>query len=1117
MQETNTNCGGNVLNHTTYIKNLFYSFIKDTDVVCERVMFVKHYNTLNMSLDDIEKIVGESYKKGLLYHRYSKNDIKEPFEPLISGIRYYYQKFFSNEMGVSEFIDNCNVYSLHKEIFVSYLSDGLAYRNEQIITSEVAYEEGKFIVSIINCLTYIAKKTNLLIVLDRFQLAAFSSMKVINNMINNLDDCRIKILIIYNELQSPLQYIEDYFNKIISSAEEKNILFEWESNDEVSNRNYHSAFIPNRRFFGDYLVKLNNLYYMLCVDDAEYYMTLIHNRMVEEKLNVEKSDKFKFYAIRSVCNVLKQDNNGAMLMCEKLLPLFEEKKDLWECYIYNFICGMSQMGQIQSELTYKYAAKCMDIARQMNDDKLLFCAEVLEQGAQFSGWRDVFAVDFDKVIVSEDMVFKLKKYNYMNILCYYTIFGYDNDRESIRMFANGVESETYKKAISIGKKLGNTNFLLSAYTKYIVMFSEQGYNKYCDKFYGEKLKIINSENNNCRKAHLYLGMGYNSIVAEQFIKANEYFNKGIELLYEAKNAENIMEALYNMAINCICAQDFLSACDYLTTIFKMLDNLEMKTIQICNASKLYGLLALSYYMIENEYRCYKCISDMETQISHLIYPEAGEEPDYHHWHEDLFLYNFMNGILTKNNGEFSQAENYFRKAEEHFDNYSTTMFYCIVNFTVEYYDLYMKCNKQEKAMEILEKGLEYCKDNGYLLKSQNIMLMIEGKSINARPLTADFSTISLRQLIELSYNVGKEKQLSERKKDIKFLSSLQELLSSDDIDYKVLINNTMTTLQNNFNLDGMMLLEKNKNNFIELYKDTDKDISYGYKDIFDFFRLMKREFLVNRTDKSFQGFNKIVSLFGRNKIVTVVGVPIINEQEIESVFLATINMHRNFRRNRILLTEDDLVIIKTAIVQLSSGIERIKNRENIVEINEKLNALAVTDMLTGLYNRQGFAKKVEEQINCNNSVSILYADLDNFKYYNDTFGHDVGDVVLVEFAKVFKKVSEGLGYAVRYGGDEFLVVLNNVSKDEVRRVANAIYDAISDGFIDVVSKYINRDVDIPHNKLVSCSIGIDISDNSNSENIKETLQNADKALYYMKKRQKGNYILWEDVDEEESN
>lgn len=82
------------LNHTNYIKNLFYSYVTDDNMSTEKIMFVKHYNMLDMRLEDIEKIVGDVYKKGLLYHRYSKNDIKEPYEPLIMVYDIITRSFF---------------------------------------------------------------------------------------------------------------------------------------------------------------------------------------------------------------------------------------------------------------------------------------------------------------------------------------------------------------------------------------------------------------------------------------------------------------------------------------------------------------------------------------------------------------------------------------------------------------------------------------------------------------------------------------------------------------------------------------------------------------------------------------------------------------------------------------------------------------------------------------------------------------------------------------------------------------------------------------------------------------------------------------------------------------
>ena len=170
------------MNHATYIQNLFYSFLQKSDKTSGKVMFIKHYNTLQLNLEDIEKIIGEEYKEGLLYHRFSKNDIKEPYEPFMNGIRYYYQKFFSDSMTVEDFLNNCEVYSLHRDIFSSYMTTGFAKRNEKIIVSETAFETKKLMESIINCYNFVSTKAEILMIFNRFEFAGLSTLKFIRQL-----------------------------------------------------------------------------------------------------------------------------------------------------------------------------------------------------------------------------------------------------------------------------------------------------------------------------------------------------------------------------------------------------------------------------------------------------------------------------------------------------------------------------------------------------------------------------------------------------------------------------------------------------------------------------------------------------------------------------------------------------------------------------------------------------------------------------------------------------------------------------------------------------------------------------------------------------------------------
>lgn len=1106
------------MNHTTYIQNLFYSFLQNVDILSEYIMFIKHYNTLDMSLEEIEKIVGEDYKEGLLYHAFYKNDIKEPYEPFMNGIRYYYQKFFSNKMTVEEFVEECNVYSLHKEVFISYLSEGKAKRSEMIIVSEFNYEKYRFIYSIINCFNYISQRKRILIVLDRFHFAASTTIDIIEEIINNSLLDNVKIMVIYNELQQPLSYVESKFERLINIADEKSILFEWDDKNNLKNDMFHTSFVPNRRFFANYIRKLNNLTIMLAVEDAKYYIGIINDRIAEERIQLDDSDKFEFYSIAGLCDMLYGDENNALLMADKLLSFYDSKKDLEADYRYNILCARVHMKLFQSDIVIKYAEKSKEIAKKLNNEELYFFADILLKGAYFGGWRDVFVTDYVHAESDYEFIDKLRRYDFKNTLAHYLVYAFDNDYESIKSFAEGMPSKEYIEAIAIGKELDNNYFLHTAYTKYIAKFTNYGFHKNVDDFYKEKMEIIDKDGTSARRAFLHLGIGYNCIVNEKYIKANENFIKGIELLYEQKRVEALIEAMYNMSINSICAEDYMSACDYLNAMFKMLDNMDLLTIQMCNASKLYGLYALSFYKLGNEYRCSRCLKKMESLLSHIICDSEENNLVTNEWNEDLFLYNLLSAVLYKKNEDYDNAGEYFNKAKEFFEVSSSILFYASSVFITEYYEYFELIGNMDAANEILEYGIKYCKENGYNNKSKSIIYQIEKKNVNLRPIVAGFTNVTTDDLIELSRNVGIENRLEKRRKDIRFLSVWQEMLNKEYLEYDELIDKAIATLQNNFNFNGIMILEVKENCISELYKDIYLYPEYSYEDIKDFFVAVKREIITNRADKSYDEYDKILSMFSKNEILTFVGVPVFSEKGIVGIFIGIINMGSNKRFGRSVMSEEELVVIKTAVIQLYSSIERIRNRKNIIEINKKLNEVAITDMLTGLYNRQGLARMMESNARRKNKVTILYADLDNFKYYNDTFGHDLGDVILKEFSKVFKEVSKDIGYVVRYGGDEFLVVLENIDLQEAKQVAEKIYEKISDGFIPVIESYLNEKVEIPKEKKVSCSIGIAKSEGGSFEHITKALKKADEALYYMKKTTKSNYILWEDMNgHEESN
>ena len=143
-------------------------------------------------------------------------------------------------------------------------------------------------------------------------------------------------------------------------------------------------------------------------------------------------------------------------------------------------------------------------------------------------------------------------------------------------------------------------------------------------------------------------------------------------------------------------------------------------------------------------------------------------------------------------------------------------------------------------------------------------------------------------------------------------------------------------------------------------------------------------------------------------------------------------------------------------------------------------------------------------------TAILYIDLDNFKYYNDTFGHEIGDLVLVSFAKLVKRMSQGNGLAVRYGGDEFIILLYNKNSQDGVEFAKQIYREISDGFVEKISSKLKKSIYIPDEKKISCSIGIAQFMGGSKEEFETALNRADQMLYYVKRHGKSQYKLFEE-------
>lgn len=110
-----------------------------------------------------------------------------------------------------------------------------------------------------------------------------------------------------------------------------------------------------------------------------------------------------------------------------------------------------------------------------------------------------------------------------------------------------------------------------------------------------------------------------------------------------------------------------------------------------------------------------------------------------------------------------------------------------------------------------------------------------------------------------------------------------------------------------------------------------------------------------------------------------------------------------------------------------------------------LQALSLTDALTGLPNRRAFDQRLDNELNhaarYKSPLSLLFLDVDHFKAYNDTFGHPAGDAVLQDLAQLMRWYSRNTDFPARYGGEEFAVLLQHTDRADALVVAERLRQA----------------------------------------------------------------------------
>jgi diguanylate cyclase (GGDEF)-like protein len=172
-----------------------------------------------------------------------------------------------------------------------------------------------------------------------------------------------------------------------------------------------------------------------------------------------------------------------------------------------------------------------------------------------------------------------------------------------------------------------------------------------------------------------------------------------------------------------------------------------------------------------------------------------------------------------------------------------------------------------------------------------------------------------------------------------------------------------------------------------------------------------------------------------------------------------------------------------------------------LKLSERLRNQSIRDALTGLFNRrymeESLEREVRRAVRNNETVALLMLDIDHFKQFNDTFGHQAGDALLREFGTLLKQQTRGQDVACRFGGEEFVLILSGASLDAASQRAEMLREELKKLIVQHAGQVLGA---------VSISIGVSAYPN-HGVNAEALLRAADQALYRAKSEGRDKVVM----------
>lgn len=1098
----------------SYMKTLHDRSLQDG---CN-VVLIKNTSKINIAKTEIVEMLSEEYASRIFYYSFEPNKMVEVYAPFLSIME---QLIDIQAVMPQKLVKEANVYSLHEPLYESYFATGKCGRVEEAFYSEVGFEKEKIPKEIARMLAILCGDQDIYIVLNRLHYASVSTMEFLDYILANPECHHIRVLAFVNESATARNFEEQYHNRFKDHCEKKGCLFEWAAEGTEVENTVKNNFVFSVENMELYLKYTYNMLSLFAYEEARYFLDSIYEKIRIEKVHVTTEQEIRLYTQLTTLAILQGDCTHALLVVENLHQLSLKVKEWTAEFGYNYLLALSHMYSGKIKVASEHAKSCIAIAAEQKNEFHIFRAKVLYLMSLMSGFHNIL-ISFKNVPVEEELLEQCRKYGYYNHLAHIYVHCFDNDVTDFKDMHCVEEALPYfQKGIEIAEMLGNDQFLTEAYRKRIMLASYSDNKQIIPYFYEKDMMIAKKNGNRFEEAMVYNGLGYNYCGGEDYAQANQYYNMAMQIFHELGMGDYIIETFYNMGINASMAEEYDAASLYFEKALLLLDMNKKNSLRVCNISKLMGLAAVSSYYQGKIYNTRNYLIKTGQFLDYII-DNIADECENCLWDDDLFLYHLGKALMANYNGNYDKAMELYEQAEKYMYRSKGFIFFSYPHYcTAKMYTLY-KMGRMEERQQLAKEYQQYCQENFYMRHLRFLKRIMMEPEYQLTVSNVSLTCPIVDEVCEAERIRYIEREIETRKKEISFFTLFQNQLGRTDGSVEERLDSLLSAFISNYNLDGVLLIYLNGEDRQVVYKDGTERLTERVLDsVVKFFEEKRSGFAISKFSGNYKDYRKVFELLFGEQIFSMIGVPIFTNEKLSAIFVTYTKTRENWNSStdRYVLNEYDLEMYTYLFRQVMDAIRKWETDEEIERMNRLFRQQAVTDELTGLNNRQGYYSTMRailgNKIERDKNYAFVYIDLDHFKYYNDVFGHHVGDAILVKFADIFRKMAPERATVIRLGGDEFAILMDYTDKEEVTSMAESILKEVNDsaGFVDVVRLYaFTEDVHIDKNDFAGCSIGIDYLEGGVTcdDDFETMRKNSDKALYYVKENGRNAYKVYDE-------